>query len=144
MTKWSEHVKKHAKKHKMSYRQASMDSKCKESYRKMSKKRMSPRKMSKKRMSPRKMSKKKGSGKKRMNGFEEYVNSDYYGMLSRGSKGVVDILIEEAAKRADREEYVDGNVGDQVRQYIAKKYMDDGKHYPDVDEVAKKFIELTK
>ena len=50
MTKWSEHVKKHAKKHKMSYREASMDSKCKESYRKMSKKRMSPRKMSKKRM----------------------------------------------------------------------------------------------
>ncbi len=51
---------------------------------------------------------------------------------------------DRAAKRADREEYVDGNVGDQVRQYIAKKYMDDGKHYPDVDEVAKKFIELTK
>ena len=56
MTKWSEHVKKHAKKHKMSYREASMDSKCKESYRKMSKKRMSPRKMSKK----------KGSARRRM------------------------------------------------------------------------------
>jgi hypothetical protein len=64
MTKWSEHVKKHAKKHKMSYREASMDSKCKESYRKMSKKRMSPRKMSKKRMSPRKMSKKRMSPRK--------------------------------------------------------------------------------
>ena len=54
MTKWSEHVKKHAKKHKMSYREASMDSKCKESYRK-------------KRMSPRKMSKKKGSTRRKMN-----------------------------------------------------------------------------
>jgi len=49
MSKWSEHVKRYARKHKMSYREASMDSKCKESYRK---KRMSPRKMSpkKKRM----------------------------------------------------------------------------------------------
>ena len=57
MTKWSDHVKKHAKKHKMSYREASMDSKCKESYRKMSKKRMSPRKMSKMR------------GRRKMNAF---------------------------------------------------------------------------
>ena len=63
MTKWSDHVKKYAKKHKMSYREASMDSKCKESYRKMSKKRMSPRKVSKKRMSPRKVSKKRMSRK---------------------------------------------------------------------------------
>ena len=59
MTKWSEHVKKYAKKYKMSYRDASMDSKCKESYQKMSKKRMSSRKVSKKRMSPRKVSKKR-------------------------------------------------------------------------------------
>jgi hypothetical protein len=77
MTKWSEHVKKHAKKHKMSYREASMNSKCKESYHKMSKKRMSPRKMSKKRMSPRKMSKKRMSpkkmSKKRMNNPETNV-----------------------------------------------------------------------
>src|SRR6056300_946330 len=109
MTKWSDHVKKYAKKHKMSYREASMDSKCKESYRKMSKKRMSPRKMSKKRMSPRKMS------KRRMNGFDEYVDSDHYGMLNRGSKNITEMIIQEAAKKADREEYVDENVGDQIR-----------------------------
>jgi len=42
MTEWSEHVKKYAKKHKMSYRQASMDSKCKEAYQKK-KKRMKKR-----------------------------------------------------------------------------------------------------
>ena len=80
MTKWSEHVKKHAKKHKMSYREASMDSKCKESYRKVSKKRMSPRKVSKKRMSPRKMSKKRMSpkkrGKRKMNAFGGLDNDD--------------------------------------------------------------------
>src|SRR6056300_268197 len=89
MTKWSDHVKEYAKKHKMSYREASMDSKCKESYRKMSKKRMSPRKMSKKRMSPRKMSKKRMSpckmskkrmsprkmSKKRMNSYEDYAGT---------------------------------------------------------------------
>ena len=44
MSKWSEHVKRYAKKHKMSYREASMDSRCKEAYRKK-KKRMSPRRM---------------------------------------------------------------------------------------------------
>ncbi len=37
MTEWSEHVKRYAKKHKMSYRQASMDSKCKEAYQKKKK-----------------------------------------------------------------------------------------------------------
>ena len=55
----------------MSYREASMDSKCKESYRKMSKKRMSPRKMSKKRMSP----KKKGSARRKMNSYEDYAGT---------------------------------------------------------------------
>ena len=43
MTVWSEHVNRYAKKHKMSYRQASMDTKCKEAYKKK-KKRMSPKK----------------------------------------------------------------------------------------------------
>ena len=43
MTSWSDHVKRFAKKHKMSYREASMSSKCKESYQK--KKKMSPRRM---------------------------------------------------------------------------------------------------
>jgi len=43
MSKWSEHVKKFAKKHKMTYRQASMNSKCKESYRR--KKNTSPKRM---------------------------------------------------------------------------------------------------
>jgi len=42
MTEWSEHVKRYAKKHKMSYREASMSAKCKESYKK---KKMSPRRM---------------------------------------------------------------------------------------------------
>ena len=42
MTEWSEYVKRYAKKYKMSYREASMDSKCKENYHK---KRMSPKKM---------------------------------------------------------------------------------------------------
>ena len=44
MTEWSEHVKRYAKRHKMSYRQTSMNGKCKEAYQKK-KKRMSPRKM---------------------------------------------------------------------------------------------------
>ena len=44
MTEWSEHVKRYAKRHKMSYRQASMNGKCKEAYQKK-KKRMSPRRM---------------------------------------------------------------------------------------------------
>ena len=44
MTEWSDHVKKYAKKYKMSYRQSSMDSKCKEAYQKK-KKRMSPIKL---------------------------------------------------------------------------------------------------
>ncbi len=144
MTKWSDHVKKHAKKHKMSYREASMDSKCKESYRK---KRMSPRKMSKKRMSPRKMSKKRMSprkmSKKRMNGFEEYVDSDYYAMSSGSRKDVIDRVIEVGAKKANREEYVDGSVGDEIRQYVAKIRFDTG-HFPDADQVKDKFIELTK
>lgn len=43
MSKWSEHVKKFAKKHKMTYRLASMNSKCKESYRR--KKNTSPKRM---------------------------------------------------------------------------------------------------
>ena len=42
MTEWSEHVKRYAKKYKMSYRKASMDSKCKESYERK-KKKTSPR-----------------------------------------------------------------------------------------------------
>ena len=44
MTDWSDHVKRYAKKHKMSYREANTNSKCKEAYQKK-KKRMSPRKM---------------------------------------------------------------------------------------------------
>ena len=81
MTKWSEHVKKHAKKHKMSYREASMNSKCKESYRKMSKKRMSPRKMSKKRMSPRK----KGNPR-RMNAPDDEIDLEWI-VVSNDYKG---------------------------------------------------------
>ena len=42
MSARSDHVKRYAKKHKMSYREASMNAKCKEAY---SKKRMSPRRM---------------------------------------------------------------------------------------------------
>ena len=43
MSRWSEHVKKYAKKHKMSYQQANKNDKCKEAYQKK-KKRMSPKK----------------------------------------------------------------------------------------------------
>ena len=42
MTEWSEHVKRYAKKHKMTYQQANKNDKCKEAYRK---KRMSPKRM---------------------------------------------------------------------------------------------------
>ena len=87
MTKWSEHVKKHAKKHKMSYREASMNSKCKESYRKMSKKRMSPRKMSKKRMSPRKK-----RGKRKMNAFGGIVQSENYKIEEKTSEEPVKVI----------------------------------------------------
>ena len=40
MTAWSDHVKKYAKKHKMSYQQANKNAKCKEAYQK--KKKISP------------------------------------------------------------------------------------------------------
>ena len=55
MTEWSEYVKRYAKRHKLTYREASMDEKCKEGYQRK-KKRMSPRRMSPRRMSPRRMS----------------------------------------------------------------------------------------
>ena len=59
MTKWSEYVKKYAKKHKLSYREANMDEKCKKGYQRK-----------KKRMSPRRMNMGRGGGGRREGGRE--------------------------------------------------------------------------
>ena len=67
MTDWSKHVHRFAKKHNMSYKQASRSRKCKETYKKRKtspRRKMSPRR---RRTSPRR----KGNKKRRMNNYDD-------------------------------------------------------------------------